>query len=110
MLSTLDVDSQRLRLQARRQIFNWIPGRHGQEEGASRLLQPVGVQGGHNDPPAGVVWTCGTVDSETLSLRIRWNLEIFTEEEVAGYLDRVCSIFEWISDPDDWGKGIEEME
>ena len=110
MLSTLDVNSQRLRLQARRQIFNWIPGRHGQEESASRLLQPVGPPGGNNDPPFGVAWTCRPIDSETLSFRIRWNLEIFPEEEVAGYLDHVCSIFEWITEPDNWGKRIEEIE
>lgn len=37
MLSTLDVDSKGLRLQAMRQIFNWIPSRHGKER-APRLL------------------------------------------------------------------------
>lgn len=110
MLSTLDVDSQGLRLHAMRQIFNWIPGRHGKEVSASRLLQPVGAPGDNNDPPPGVAWTCRPVDSETLSFRLRWNLELFPEEEVVGILNHVRSIFEWISDPDNWEKRIEEME
>ena len=54
MLSTLDMDSRGLSSQAMRQIFNWIPGRYGEEENASRLLQPVSPPGGNNDAPVGV--------------------------------------------------------
>ena len=109
MLPQLNDDSHGMRMEAMRQVFNWIPGRHGKEVNASSGLHAVGIPGHDNIPPAGVVWICKLLDSETLSVRLRWNSRLFSEEEAAKYVERVLQIVEWISEPENWQEKIEKL-
>ena len=110
LMSLLDADSQNLRTQARRQIFNWIPGHHGREGNApSSGLQAVGRPGDGNDAPAGVAWMCGLVDAETLSFRLRWNLMLLGEKDVVEILDLVGWIVEWICEPENWSRRVVDL-
>ena len=110
LLSQLDADSQNLRMQARRQSFNWISGLHGREQNASGSgLQPVGRPGDGNDAPVGVAWMCGLVDAETLSFRLRWNLMLLEERDAVRILDLVEWIVEWICEPENWSEGVVDL-
>ena len=109
MTPKLNDDSQGVRMQAWRQVFNWIPGHHGEEITASSGLHKVGDPGDGNEPPAGVVWMCKLVDSERLSVRLRWNSRLFLEKQAAGFVEKVLHIVEWICEPDHWPKRIEEL-
>lgn len=109
MQPQLNDDSRGMRMEAMRQVFNWIPGRHGKEVNASSGLHAVGIPGHDNDPPAGVVWICKLVDSETLSVRLRWNSSLFAEEEAASFVEMVFHIVEWICEPENWQEKIEKL-
>ena len=108
-LPELNDDGRALRMEALRQVFNWIPGRHSQEVNGLSGLHAVGIPGHDNDPPAGVVWICMLVDSETLSVRLRWNSRLFSEEEAAVIVERVLHLVEQICEPENWQKQIEEL-
>ena len=108
-LPELNDDGRALRMEALRQVFNWIPGRHSQEVNGLSGLHAVGIPGHDNDPPAGVVWICMLVDSETLSVRLRWNSRLFSEEEAAVIVERVLHLVEQICEPENWQKQFEEL-
>lgn len=109
MQPQLNDDSCGMRMEAMRQVFNWIPGRHGKEVNASSGLRAVGIPGHGNSPPFGVVWICKLVNSETLSVRLRWNSRLFSEEEAARFVERVLRIVEWICEPENWQEKIEKL-
>lgn len=109
MLLQLNDDSHGMRMEAMRQVFNWIPGRHGKEANASSGLHAVGIPGHDNIPPAGVVWICKLIDSETLSVRLRWNSILFSEEEGAQFVEMVLHIVKWICEPENWQEKIEKL-
>lgn len=109
MLPQLNDDSHGMRMEATRQVFNWIPGRHGKEANATSGLQAVGIPGHDNIPPAGVVWICKLVNSETLSVRLRWNSRLFSVDEAAKFVEMVLHIVEWICEPENWQEKIEKL-
>lgn len=94
MLPQLNQDSHGMRTEAMRQVFNWIPSRNGKEANASSGIHVVGVPGQHNIPPAGVAWMCRLVNSETLSIRLRWDSRHLSEEEGVKVVERVVHIVE----------------
>ena len=108
MIPELNDVSQGVRMQAVRQIFNWIPGHHREEVTTSSGLHMVGDPGDGNSPPAGVVWMCKLVDSERLGVRLRWNSRLFSEKQAAGFVKKVLHIVELICEPDHWLQPIEE--
>lgn len=94
MLPKLNQDSHGMGTEAMRQVFNWIPSRNGKEANASSGIHVVGVPGQDNIPPAGVAWMCRLVNSETLSIRLRWNSRHLSEEEGVKVVERVVRIVE----------------
>lgn len=94
MLPQLNQDSHGMRTEAMRQVFNWIPSRNGKEANASSGIHVVGVPGQHNIPPAGLAWMCRLVNSETLSIRLRWDSRHLSEEEGVKVVERVVHIVE----------------
>ena len=109
MLPQLNQDSHGMRTETMRQVFNWIPSRSGKENNASSGLEVVGVPGQENIPPAGVAWMCRLVNSETLSIRLRWNSSLLSEEEGARVVERVIRIVEWICEPENWQEQVEKV-
>ena len=109
MLPQLNQDSHGMMGETMRQVFNWIPSRSGKENKAPSGLEVVGVPGQENIPPAGVAWMCRLVNSETLSIRLRWNSRLFSEEEGARIVGRVVRIVEWICEPENWQEQIEKV-
>ncbi|KAL6713143.1 hypothetical protein ACLMJK_009264 [Lecanora helva] len=109
MSGQVDEDSNGMRNQAMRQIFNWIPGRRGKEQDKNTGLQPIGIPGQDNDPPPGVVWTCMIAGTEDFYVRLRWNLSLFLEDQATGFVDRLLQIFEWLCVPDHWHRKVEEI-
>ena len=109
MLPQLNRDSHGMRMEAMRQVFNWISSRNGKEAKGSSGLDVVGVPGQDNNPPAGVAWMCRLVNSETLNIRLRWNSRILSEEEGARVVERVVRIVEWICEPENWQEPIEKV-
>ena len=106
MLLQLEQESQGMRTEAMRQVFNWIPG---QQTNASSGLRVVGIPGQDNVPPAGVAWMCKLRNSETLGVRLRWNSGLISEEEGAQIVERVLRIVEWVCEPGNWQEQIEKL-
>ena len=109
MLPQLNEDSRGMIMEAMRQIFNWIPGHRGKEASASSGLRVIGIPGQDNIPPVGVVWMCRLIDLETLSVRLRWNARLFSDEVADKFVKRVLHIVEYICEPENWEERIEKL-
>ena len=108
MLRQLSQDSHGVMDEAVRQVFNWVPSRRGREADTSGL-HVVGIPGQDNIPPPGVTWTCRLVNSETFSIRLRWNSRHVSEAEGARAVKIAVHIVEWICEPENWQRKVEEM-
>ena len=115
MLPQLNQESQGMRMQAVRQIFNWqsrgIPD--GDDDGTSSEtehgLREVRIAAHENAAPVGVSWTCRLVGHDSLNVRLRYNLRMFSEEQAMGFVDTVLDIVEWVCDDGHWESGIGEF-
>ena len=86
---------------AMRQFYNWQPSSEESNKGelaepALELMQQTKQEA---NATRGFIWECGLTGFETLSVRALWNLDLFSKDEVNGFVESVLNIVEWICDP-----------
>ena len=112
MIPQLNQESQGTRMQAVRQIFNWqsrgIPdgGDDGTSSEREHGLREVRIPAHENAAPIGVSWNCRLVGHDSLNVRLRYNLRMFSEEQAMGFVDTVLGIVEWVCDAGHWESRI----
>ena len=112
MAPQIDEMCEGLGLQASRQVFDWISGwekssgtRNDQGQHSPRILPSARK----NSPPSGVVWLCGRSGDDSLLVRLNWNPALFPKEQAAAHVGLIHDLVEWICDPGNGEKRIEDV-
>ena len=113
MLRQLNEESDGLRNQARRQVFDWLAGwdkaLHVGGATAGKSEHKVLASSHENLAPPGVVWTGRLNGDDALAVRLSWNRKLFSEEQARGYVDLVHDLVEWICEPGNGERRVEEL-
>ena len=98
--------------QASRQVFDWIPewektSSTGGDQGQNNFR--VLPSAHKNGPPPGVVWLCRRSGDDSLMVRLNWNPALFPKGQAAAHVSLIHDLVEWICDPGNGEKRIEEV-
>ena len=104
MLPQLNQESRGMRMQAMRQIFNWLPRRTPDDGTSSEEEYGLNHE---NSAPLGVVWICKLLGHDSLNVRLTYNSGLFSEKQATEFVDQVFEIVEWICDPGNWDSRID---
>ena len=92
------------------QFFNYQPQEVGSKGNKSRALRFISdrefkVDQSNNN----FMWECGLEDSETLRIRTLFNPDMFSEEQVIGFMKSAFDIVEFLSDIKNGPKDVREL-